>query len=88
MKELEFFPVETKKTVSKPVKIVESSKKRGKKVSLATKVDDGFIMMLMSEQENIGNFIDLELDTVNNILTLHFERIDKKTQEALEKEMR
>lgn len=88
MKELEFFPVETKKEVSKPVKIIESSNKRGKKVSLATKVDDGFIFNLMNEQENIGKFIDLELDTANNIMTIHFERVDKELQAELAKEMR
>ena len=62
--------------VKESVKIVESSKKKGNKVSLAVKVDDGFIFNLLSEKDYIGNFIDLELNAESNILILHFERRD------------
>lgn len=60
--------------VKESVKIVESSKKKGNKISLGVKVDDGFIFNLLSEKDYIGNFIDLELNAESNILILHFER--------------
>lgn len=74
--------------VLEPVKIVESSKKRGEKVSLATKIDDGFIFNLMFEKENIGKFLDLEVDVENKTLIIHFERVNKQLEKELAHEMR
>lgn len=56
------------------IKIVDT-KKRGKKVSLITRVDAGFISNLLEQQNQIGKFLDLEVDTENLTITLHFEKI-------------
>lgn len=74
--------------VKQPVKIVETSKKRGAKLSFATKVDEGFIINLLNEGENIGKFIDLEVDLNTNILIIHFEKRDKEVEKELAHEMR
>lgn len=56
------------------IKIVDT-KKRGKKVSLITRVDAGFISNLLEQQNQIGKFLDLEVDVENLTVTLHFEKI-------------
>lgn len=56
------------------IKIVDA-KKRGKKVSLITRVDAGFISNLLEQQNQIGKFLDLEVDAENLTITLHFEKI-------------
>lgn len=81
VKDISIVPVVTKEGIDKPVKIIESAKKRGSKVSLATKVDAGFIGMLANEQNNIGKFIDLEIDPTTNIMTIHFERLSNSNIE-------
>ena len=81
MKEVSIVPVMTKEGIDKPVKIIEATKKRGSKISLATKVDAGFIGMLVSEQNNMGKLIDLEIDPVSQIMTIHFERLSNSNKE-------
>ena len=83
-------PIVTKKDleITSPIKIIETAKKGGKKISLATKVDDAFIQMLFDNQENVGKFIDLEIDPSTNILTLHFEKKDIELEKELAHEMR
>lgn len=85
----QIIPIVTKKDlgITNPIKIIESAKK-GKKISLATKVDDAFIQMLFENKENVGKFIDLEIDPSTNILTLHFEKKDIELEKELAHEMR
>lgn len=85
----QIIPIVTKKDleITSPIKIIESAKK-GKKISLATKVDDAFIQMLFDNQENVGKFIDLEIDPSTNILTLHFEKKNIELEKELAHEMR
>lgn len=71
-----------------PVKIVESTKKQGGKLSFATRVDTGFIFNLTSECENIGKFIGLDVDPQTNILTIYFEKKDNELEKELAHEMR
>lgn len=86
----EIVPIFTKKDMGliSPIKIIETTKKGGKKISLATKVDDAFIQMLFENQENVGKFIDLEIDPSTNILTLHFEKKNIELEKELAHEMR
>lgn len=58
---------------SEIVKIVESFKVKGSIISFATKVDCGFTCNLVNNMEHVGKFIDLEIDPITNILTIHFE---------------
>lgn len=85
----QIIPIVTKKDleITSPIKIIETAKK-GKKISLATKVDDAFIQMLFDNQENVGKFIDLEIDPTTNILTLHFEKKNIELEKELAHEMR
>lgn len=71
-----------------PIKIVEVSKKKGSKLSFATKVDDAFIINLMKDQLCIGKFIDLEIDPETDILTIHFEKKDIELEKELAHEIR
>lgn len=82
-------PIVTKRDleITNPIKIIESANK-GKKISLATKVDDAFIQMLFENKENVGKFIDLEIDPSTNILTLHFEKKNIELEKELAHEMR
>lgn len=86
----QIIPIVTKKDlgITNPIKIIEGAKKGGKKISLATKVDDAFIQMLFDNQENVGKFIDLEIDPSTNILTLHFEKKNIELEKELAHEMR
>ena len=72
----EIVPIFSKKDLglTTSIKIIESAKKGGKKISLATKVDDSFIQMIFDSQNKIGKFIDLEIDPDTNILIIHFEK--------------
>ena len=86
----QIIPIVTKNDlkITNPIKIIETAKKGGKKISLATKVDDAFIQMLFENQENVGKFIDLEIDPSTNILTLHFEKKNIELEKELAHEMR
>ena len=63
--------VETKKDQLKIIK----DKVRGKKISLATTIDDGFIFNLENNKDSIGDFLDMEVDAEHKVLILHFKKI-------------
>lgn len=75
MERLYFKSVVGDEKPSENIKISES-KKRGKKVSLAVRVDDGFIFNLAQNKDSIGAFIGLEVDATSKVMTLQFEKID------------
>lgn len=81
MKAISVTPVITKKDlpIEESIKIVDS-RKRGKKISIVTRVDDAFVVNMFADKDNIGKFIDMELDPSTNLLTIHFERKDKESK--------
>lgn len=80
-------PVYIKEQTKDMVKIVNTSK-RGKKESFSTKVDLGFINLLVENKENLGDILDIEIDPTTQTLTIHFSKSNKKEESELAHEMR
>lgn len=79
MEDLEFPPIYGFTPLESSV-IIEG-KTKGKKITLATKVDEGFFFNLSSNKENLGKFLGLSLDESTRVLILTFENKAKEAKD-------